>query len=721
MSWRFVLIRVLVNFVAIFLAVLILPGFSIVEPWLGRPVWDLLAAALILSVLNTFVKPVLQILAGRLTIATLGLFGFIINAVILGLLVWLSPTHWQLNSILTLLLAGALIAAFSTVFEAILGIDKPIIEAGEGSSAYWRIISRLPIKRRSWFIENLRLEQTYSLISRYLADIVVSRTPLIGIRHAVQRWIYQEKTHEDLTTPQKVRILLQDLGPTYVKIGQMASSRPELLPAGYPEELAKLQSTVRPFPYDQVVEMITKELKMPPEKAFKEFEREPLAAASTAQVHRAVLHTGEEVVVKVQRPDIIPQVRADLGVMHEIAGSLQKRGVVGPSVDAVGTIDEFGSNVMRELDYQNEAYNARRVAYNMQSIEGVHVPKIYSQETTSRILTMEFIRGVKLNKVDQIDAAGIDRKQLARTFIRAIMKQVLVDGFFHGDPHPGNLMINLDNGVIQFLDLGMVGEIDIQQRISLGDLLFSMQNRDPDGMASALLGVSVPFRADADEAAFKYDINHVVTRYMIYADVGASLSEVLSAVMKCLADNGFRLNPNMTLAIKVIVQVEEVMSTLNPEESMIFGAIEEAQVVLKNEITLEKIGDMAKKEATNFLREAVKRLPELQGASLKWLDNYQKGRFEVFVDTSGLAHSVDKFNISAERLMVGMILAGMLIGGAIALVAPAETEIGIYIKLAVLLIFVFAALIGLWLVFRILWRTFREERRLDRDKNPWKS
>ena len=316
--------------------------------------------------------------------------------------------------------------------------------------------------------------------------------------------------------------------------------------------------------------------------------------------------------------------------------------MVGPSVDAVGTIDEFGSNVMRELDYQNEAYNARRVAYNMQTIEGVHVPKIYSQHTSSKVLTMEFIRGVKLNKVEQIDAAGIDRKQLARTFIRAIMKQVLVDGFFHGDPHPGNLMINLDNGVIQFLDLGMVGEMDLPQRISLGDLMFSMQNRDPDGMASALLGVSVPFRADADATAFKKDIERVVTRYMIYADVGASLSEVLSAVMKSLADNGYRLNPNMTLAIKVIVQVEEVMSTLNPEESMIFSAMEEMQVVLKQEITLEKIGDMAKKEATNFVREAVKRLPELQGATLKWLDNYQKGRFEVIVDTSDLSRSVDQ-------------------------------------------------------------------------------
>ena len=721
MLWRSVLIRILVNFAAITLA-LILPGFNVIEPWLGSPVLDVLAAALILAVLNAFVKPVLQILTGRLTIATLGLFGFVVDALVLWLLVWLSPQRWEVqHGFITLLIAGTIIALLSTIFEAILGVDKPIIDTREDSPTYWRLISRLPLKRRSWLIENIRLQQTYNTIYRYVADITVSRTPLIAIRHAVQRWIYGEKTHDDLTAPQKVRILLQDLGPTYVKIGQMASSRPELLPAGYPEELAKLQSTVRPFPYAQVVEVVQRELKMLPEEAFKEFDPEPLAAASTAQVHRAVLHTGEEVVVKVQRPDIVPQVRADLGVMHEIAGALQRRKVVGPSMDVVGTIDEFGSNVMRELDYQNEAYNARRVAYNMQTIEGVHVPKIYGQQSSSKVMTMEFIRGVKLNKVEQIDAAGLDRKQLARTFIRAIMKQVLVDGFFHGDPHPGNLMIDLDTGVIQFLDLGMVGEMDLQQRISLGDLLFSLQNKDPDGMASALLGVSVPFRADADETAFKKDIERLVTRYMIYAEVGASLSEVLSAVLKSLSDNGFRMNPNMTLAIKVIVQVEEVMRTLNPEESMVFGAIEEAQGVLKQEITLEKIGDLAKKEATNFVREAVKRLPELQGATIKWLDNYQKGRFEVVIDTSDLSRSVDRFNISAERLMAGMILAGMLIGGAIALVSPAETEIGLYLKLGVFLIFVIAASLGLWLVIRILWRGFREEQRLNRNKNPWKS
>jgi hypothetical protein len=170
----------------------------------------------------------------------------------------------------------------------------------------------------------------------------------------------------------------------------------------------------------------------------------------------------------------------------------------------------------------------------------------------------------------------------------------------------------------------------------------------------------------------------------------------------------------------VIVQVEEVMSTLNPEESMIFGAIEEMQVVLKQEITFEKIGDMAKKEATNFVREAVKRLPELQGATIKWLDNYQKGRFEVNVNTSELGPHIDRFNVSTERLMAGMILAGMLIGSAIIMVSPAETEIGAYLKLAVFIVFIVAATIGLWLVLRILWRGFREEQRLDRSKNPWK-
>ena len=248
MLWRSLLIRVLVNFAAIFLTVLLMPGFNMIDPWLGSPVLDLLAAGFFLALLNASVKPVLQILTGRLTIATLGLFGFVIDAIVLWILVALSYQHWEAQyGFITLLIAGALIAIASTILEAILGVDKPIIDTSEDSPTYWRLIRRLPLKRRNWLIENIRLQQTYNTIYRYVADITVSRTPLIGLRHAVQRWIYGQKKHDDLTTPQKVRILLQDLGPTYVKIGQLASSRPELLPArihGRTGQVAKHRASV---------------------------------------------------------------------------------------------------------------------------------------------------------------------------------------------------------------------------------------------------------------------------------------------------------------------------------------------------------------------------------------------------------------------------------------------------------------------------------------------
>ena len=177
----------------------------------------------------------------------------------------------------------------------------------------------------------------------------------------------------------------------------------------------------------------------------------------------------------------------------------------------------------------------------------------------------------------------------------------------------------------------------------------------------------------------------------------------------------------MTLAVKVIIQIEEVMRTLNPTESMVFGAIEEAQVVLKQEVTPEKITAMAKKEATNFMREALNRLPDLQGASLKWLDTFQKGRFEVYLDTSDLGQHVDRLNVSAERIMVAVILAGILIGGAITMTAPVDNRISLYIDLIIFAGMTATTVLGLWLVIRVLWRTFREERQTDqhRRRTPW--
>ena len=288
--------------------------------------------------------------------------------------------------------------------------------------------------------------------------------------------------------------MLEELGPTYVKIGQIVSSQASVLPTDMATELAKLQDAVPPFPSDQVRERIIEELGAPPEELYATFEPEPFAAASTAQVHRATLHDGTPVAVKVQRPDIQRMIRADLGILQNAARVASGRSETVQSLDVVGMLEQFSSGVLEELDYRGEAYNALRLAENMQGLPGVHVPSIYGDLSTSKVITQEFVKGVKASDVESIQAAGLDRDLIARNALRALIKQLPVDGFFHADPHPGNLLVDLDTGVLTFIDLGMMGELDLQKRLRLGQLMVVAQQGSVEGMADALRGMSTPFR-----------------------------------------------------------------------------------------------------------------------------------------------------------------------------------------------------------------------------------
>ncbi|MEI2691700.1 MAG: AarF/UbiB family protein [Anaerolineae bacterium] len=293
--------------------------------------------------------------------------------------------------------------------------------------------------------ENLRLQQIYNVFLRYGLDIAFERVPTIAaLRQSMQRWVWN--LPDDLESPSlpvKVRLMIEELGPTYVKVGQIVSSQASVIPADWEEQLAKLQSNVPPFPSDQVRAIIIDELGASPEELYATFDTTAFAAASTAQVHRATLHDGTEVVVKVQRPHIQNQMKADVGIMRNAARVLSNRSQALRAIDLSGMVDEFGSNAIRELDYTGEAYNSYRLTQNMASIPGVHIPKIYPELSTKRILTMEFIRGVKISNLEAIDQAGLDRKMLAQNALRAIVKQLLIDGFFHADPHPGNVLVRL--------------------------------------------------------------------------------------------------------------------------------------------------------------------------------------------------------------------------------------------------------------------------------------
>lgn len=515
--------------------------------------------------------------------------------------------------------------------------------------------------------ESLRLQQIYNTISSYGLDIVMDRGGLGEFRRRMQSFIYQPGDMvEPLTMPVKVRLMLQELGPTYVKMGQIISSRAEVLPPEWAYELNKLQSNVPPFSSEEVREIIIEELGDAPEKLYREFNPTPFAAASTAQVHRAMLEDGTKVVVKVQRPGIRKQMKADIGVMGSLSSVLERRSQYARDIDLPGMIREFGEGIIRELDYGGELYNMKRLARNMQGMPHINVPKAYPQLSSSKVLTMDFLEGVKINNVTAIDAAGLDRLDIGESILRALIKQLLIDGFFHADPHPGNILVNLETGYVGFLDMGMMGEIDVNQRLNLINLLMVTRQKDPAGLARAVRSLSVPFRKNVDDGAFYKDFERAIGRYMD-PDTPSSFGPLMSIVFDLLASHGLRLDSDLTLAIKAMTQAEAIYTALYPEGgglvAMGFDTVKELAL---QETTAENIKDILTKQATLLAQDLVKELPSLKTATLGWLGMYRRGRFELHVDTSDLAREVGTLHRIAQQIILGIVLVGMIVGSAIA-------------------------------------------------------
>jgi ubiquinone biosynthesis protein len=562
--------------------------------------------------------------------------------------------------------------------------------------------------------ENLRLQQVYNVFLRYGWDLAFQRWRLLGdLRHSMQRWVWQlPEDVPELTTPAKVCQMLEELGPTYVKMGQIVSSQASTIPAEWEVELEKLQSDVPPFPASEVQEILEEELGAAPEQLYAAFEIQPLAAASTAQVHRATLFSGEEVVVKVQRPGIRTQMKADLGIMTRAAVVATRRSEGLQAIDLEGMIGQFSDSVLAELDLRGEAYNAMRLSENMASLEGVHIPHIYPELSTSRVLTMELIKGVKISDIAAIEAAGLERETVAQNALRAVVKQLLIDGFFHADPHPGNILVNLETGEINFLDCGMVGQLDLAQRVNLVQLIFALQQGDVAGMGQILRHLSVPFTGKVDEKAYQRDFERVISR-QLYTGGSAGFAQTVNLGLDLLRAHGLRLDPNLTMAVKALMQAEAFVTLLYPQGGIVGEGAEMIQEMAVQAITADKIVKVVKDQVMMTAREALQRLPSLQQATLGWLDQYQKGRFEVYVDTSGLDNSVDKLARFGRQVVISLMLVGMIIGSAIAtsviaFIQPEGQYWGFASRLAYLG-FVVPMVVAILIVLRLLWRWMRGE------------
>jgi ubiquinone biosynthesis protein len=562
--------------------------------------------------------------------------------------------------------------------------------------------------------ESLRLQQVYNVFLRYGWDLAFQRWRLLGsLRHSMQRWVWHlpEDTPE-ITTPAKVCLMLEELGPTYVKMGQIVSSQASVVPEEWEVELEKLQSDVPPFPAAQVREILQEELGAPPEQLYATFEIEPLAAASTAQVHRATLFSGEQVVVKVQRPGIVTQMKADLGIMQRAAAVATRRSEGLRAIDLEGMIEQFSDSVLSELDLMGEAYNAMHLSENMAGLEGVHIPTIYPELSTSRVLTMEFIKGVKISDIEAIEAAGLAREVVARNAMRAVIKQLLIDGFFHADPHPGNILVNLQTGQINFLDCGMVGQLDLTQRLNLIQLIFALQQGDVAGMGQILRSLSVPFVEKVDEKAYQRDFQRVISR-QLYVGGSAGFGQTVNLGLDLLRKHGLRLDPNLTMAIKALMQAEAFATLLFPEGGIVAEGAGMVREMALQAVTADKVAGAVKEQMMMSAREVLKRLPSLQDATIGWLDQYQKGRFEVYLDTSGLDKSVDKLASFGRQVIIALMLVGMIVGSAIATSVIAflqpEGDYWTFASRLAYLGFVVPMVVAIFIVLRLLYRWIRGE------------
>lgn len=703
-TFVYFLIRVLVNGMAIAFTAWLMPGITVA----ANRIVVFVALGVLFGLINTFIRPLVFAVTGRFVIATVGIGVVIINALMLIFLGWFSFGLITIDSLIAALIGAVIMGIVTTSLEVLLGLSQPVSPDDLYQEPDWWGLDRISHGRRNRIIENIRMQQVYGTIWRYGLDIAFSQTIVGDFRSSMQHLMFPDRAQLGIeSTPAKVRMMLQELGPTYVKVGQMVSSRSEALPDEWRTELDKLQSNVPPFPSEKAVEMVEAELGAPIDELFGTFELEPLAAASTAQVHRATLLSGEEVVVKVQRPDIDLKVKADLGIMSELASTAEKRTSWASDYDLVSIVGEFADNVIDELDYRNEVYNARRLSANMADLPTIHIPTVYPALSTSSVLTMEFISGVKVTETDKIDGAGLDRPGLARDYIAAAIKQLLFDGFFHGDPHPGNVLVDLGKGQVVFIDLGMVGQLTRDQRMNLADLILALREGDPKELGRVLMALSVHFKP-VDESAFLRDLERLYYRYTMFSDDGAGegFSSVISGALGLMYEHGLRLDPQLTLAIKALTQSEQNSRTLDPDMRIVDTSFDASKELVVQQLDTDVIADLVRRELMRAGKDLVRRLPSLSEATLSWLDQYESGRLTLYVDTKQLSGNLTSFGWSVKQLAIAVLLVGMIIGTALA----ADTELMSQWRFAssiVSLLFLFAMLMGfLWVIgmVREYWR-----------------
>jgi ubiquinone biosynthesis protein len=534
-----------------------------------------------------------------------------------------------------------------------------------------------------------RYRQILATLIRYGYRDIVTALHLEGLARPIERVAFgaDSAPHD---RPHRLRLVCEDLGPTFVKLGQLLSTRHDLLPEAYTTELAFLRDDVRPFPFADAEAILAEDLGRPVSEVFASIEPEPVASASISQVHVATLTDGSLVAIKIRRPGIDKVVQADLDILKNLAHLAERRLPFLVPYAPVAIAREFERSLKRELDLTIERRTMERCRAQLQREPHVYVPLVYKQYSTHRVLVMEYIGGVGVDDLEGIQRLGVKTTEVAVRGARLLLTQIFRFGFFHADPHPGNLRV-LADGVIAPLDYGLFGQLDRLTREHISDLLMGLLMQDTDRVLRALDALDI--RGEhADPRALHRDVGELVAAYSDLTLDTVDLTLLLRDLIALIRTHHLRIPPDLMLLIRALVSIESVGRTLDPH----FDIAKQVEPFIR-EINLRRLQPWRLLSQAARTAEGVQRiatlLPELLGQSL---ESIKRGELTVQFDLHNFENLLHQLNRASNTLAAGIIIAGLLIGSSLILSSGVAHSLG-YSGFATALI------LGIWL----MWNMFR--------------
>ena len=476
--------------------------------------------------------------------------------------------------------------------------------------------------------------------------------------------LFRRRREDGFSRAERARMAIEELGSTFIKFGQILSTRVDLLPPDWATEFKKLQDAVPPFPYEDAVKVIEKDLKRPIDQVFSSFEKEPCASASIAQVHYAVTMDGKEVAVKVRRPGIEKEIEADLAIMYTLAGLIEKYIPSMRRYEPVIVVNQFERTIYKELDFTIEGAHAGRLYRIFRKDEEIVIPKVYWPLTGKRVLTMERVYGTVIDEVEILKEKGIDFKAVAEKAIKAFFVQVFDHGYFHADLHPGNLLVS-DDGRIIYLDFGIMGRIDDATRKYLAKMLFSLVKRDFRQMARLHLEMGL-IHPDTDLRAFEDELIEITEPIFGKPLNEINISELIMKLLSTAVNFDMKLQPNLLLLQKSMIIMEGVGREFYPDLNIWKVAQPFIISWMKKEISPQR----KLEESKDALRELAKVGADLPGQFREALKRINEERLRVDFAHRNLEDLIESHDGHGENIFFGIVVGALILGSFMVIGSP---------------------------------------------------